>query len=252
MVSPCKELRLKASPQHQRDLLAVQQIDTRVDQLNHRARNLPELGRLAALTEELSELNTALVLANADLSDLNQQIIRAEGDVATVKARAKRDQDLLDSGSISSGKQLEDLQNEVTSLKRRQNELEDAELELMETAEEIQERITSAAERIEAAKTETASLEATRDEALSEIASEKTGLQQERDILTAQLPADLLQLYSKIRETNDGVGIAELEPGGRCGGCHMQLAPTDLRVITDADADEVTRCEECRTILVRG
>lgn len=250
MVRPAKEHRLKASPEHQRELLAVQDIDIRLDQLAHKARTLPQLARITEVTNELAELNTALVIATTELSDLNQQIIRAEGDVATVKTRAKRDQDLLDSGSITSGKQLEDLQNEISSLTRRQSELEDAELELMESAEEIQTRVREISEKIEQNQAELGMLETAKTEAMTSITDDESGLRQERLVIASKIPDDLLTLYNKIRDTQGGVGAAPLV-GGRCEGCHMQLSPSDLGLINQAEADEVVRCEECRRILVR-
>jgi predicted nucleic acid-binding Zn-ribbon protein len=67
--------------------------------------------------------------------------------------------------------------------------------------------------------------------------------------LAADLPADLLTLYDKIR-TESGLGAA-LVRSGRCGGCRIELYGADLARVKSAPADEVVRCEECRRIMVR-
>ena len=66
----------------------------------------------------------------------------------------------------------------------------------------------------------------------------------------ASIPADLTELYEKLRVSSSGVGAAALHRG-RCEGCHLQLNTTDQNRLRDAPADDVVRCEECRRILVR-
>ena len=66
------------------------------------------------------------------------EIKKAETDVAQVRIRRERDQQRLDTGAVTSAKDLEGLQREVVSLDRRISTLEDAELEVMERLEAAQ------------------------------------------------------------------------------------------------------------------
>ncbi len=77
--------------------------------------------------------------------------------------------------------------------------------------------------------------------------SSKSGARQP---LAADLPADLIALYDKLRETSGGLGAALLA-GGRCGGCRLDLSGADLGRIRATSPEEVVRCEECRRIMVR-
>ncbi len=72
----------------------------------------------------------------------------------------------------------------------------------------------------------------------------------ERARVVADIPADLLVLYDKLRADSGGMGAAPLHRG-RCQGCQLTLTPADLGRIRGLPADEVVRCEECRRILVR-
>jgi predicted nucleic acid-binding Zn-ribbon protein len=67
--------------------------------------------------------------------------------------------------------------------------------------------------------------------------------------LVAELPADLVALYEKVREST-GMGAALLRHG-RCGGCRLELSGEELARVRSAPPDEVVQCEECRRILVR-
>jgi predicted nucleic acid-binding Zn-ribbon protein len=241
---------LKASPQEQQTLLDLQQLDTRLDQLAHRAANLPELARHADLTERLAEFHTDSVQAQTELSDLGEQVAKAELEVAGVRARAHKDQTLLDSGAISSGKQLEEIQHEITSLARRQTSLEDVELELMEQAEGVQARVDILSDTVAKTRAEIADVEQARDAVLGEISDEVITIELRRVKLVDDVPADLTALYQRLRGNLGGVGAAPLV-GKHCEGCNMQLAPTDLSAIAAAAPDDVVRCEECSRILIR-
>jgi uncharacterized protein len=244
-----EEPKLKASAQEQQQLLIVQQLDTKLDQLDYRERTLPQNVELAAVNERIAELQTDVVNAQTELTDLTRAVTRAEAEVEQVRARARKDQELLDSGRVGS-KQLEDLQREIQSLSRRQSDLEDAELELMEVAEEVQNRVSIIADAIAAAQARKAELTAARDEVLAEVNNLRARAAVERSEVVELVTADLLALYTKLRTDLRGVGAAPLR-GSRCEGCHMQLNPTDLKVVKDAAPDDVMRCEECRRILVR-
>jgi uncharacterized protein len=239
---------VKADPQAQRRLLDLQAIDTALAQLEHRRRTLPELPELERLGRELRALDDERVRAKVGTDDLDRDIARLEKDIDQVRARADRDRARLDAGT-GPARELEALQHELGTLSRRQTELEDAELELMERREEAQAVI----DRLEAHATTTreqqAQLEQRRDENLARIADEEEQRRSARSPLVADLPADLVELYEKIRETT-GIGAALLRRG-RCEGCRLELSGSERSRVRGAAPDEVIRCEECRRILVR-
>ncbi len=241
---------MKASPQEQQVLLDLQHVDTRLDQLAHRVANLPEIARCAELNARLEEFQSDSVQAQTELSDLGEQVAKAELEVAGVRARAQKDQSLLDSGAISSGKQLEDLQHEITSLAKRQTSLEDVELELMEQAEGVQVRVDDLSDSVARTRAELADVEQSRDAVMSEISDEVRTNELRRIKLLEDVPEDLVTLYQRLRNNLGGVGAAPLV-GKHCEGCNMELAPTDLTSIAAAAPDDVVRCEECSRILIR-
>lgn len=229
----------------------MQAFDTRLDQLAHSESVIPEGQRLGELTNRLAELNTDAVTASTELSDLEAEVARAEREVDQVRARTSKDQQLLDSGTITSGKQLEEIQHEITSLSRRQSELEDVQLEVMERAEDVRSTVESLQRSVAEVEVEKAEVKAAFDTAVLAIEQERAEVASNRQKLASEIPEELLALYTKLRVSLGGVGAAPLR-GKRCEGCHMQLAPTDLQVILDAAPDDVVRCEDCRCILIRS
>ncbi|WP_328344119.1 zinc ribbon domain-containing protein [Micromonospora sp. NBC_00421] len=239
---------MKAEPQVQRRLLDLQAIDTTLAQLAHRRRSLPERAELEGLARELSALEDDRVRAQVAVDDLDRDIARLEKDIDQVRARKSKDEARLASGS-GPARELEALQHELVSLNRRQGDLEDAELELMEQRETAQATLDGIEARIAETRDRRSAAEQRRDDSLAAIAKEEEFKKGARKPLAADLPAELVTLYDKIRE-DTGLGAALLT-AGRCGGCRLDLSGADLARIRRSDPDEVVRCEDCRRIMVR-
>ncbi|BBA97136.1 hypothetical protein RVR_2745 [Actinacidiphila reveromycinica] len=167
-----------------------------------------------------------------------------------MRQRSARDQQRLDSGMVTSPKDLENIQREIASLAKRQSDLEDVVLEVMERRESAQERGTELAGRVEALEAEVAEVEQRRTAELEGIDAEGFTVAKEREVLAAAVPDDLIKLYDKLRAQQGGIGAARLYQK-RCEGCRLELNITELNEVRSAPADTVVRCENCRRILVR-
>jgi predicted nucleic acid-binding Zn-ribbon protein len=127
---------LKASPNDQAHLLELQALDTRIQQLDHKAKMLPQLAVLATLESESTDLRVELLSATGALEDAQRELKRIESDVAVVEARIKRDSDRLQAST--SVKDVAGLESELAGLSRRRGDLEEIELGVMERVEELE------------------------------------------------------------------------------------------------------------------
>jgi len=241
---------LNADPAIQLVLLEVQECDTRLTQLAHRASHLPESVTLADLDARLKRVRDEVVAAETIASDLEDEQKRADRDVEQVRERRARDQDLLDSGSIGDPKQLQSIQSELENLARRQTNLEDVELEIMERVEGARAAVAQLTGDRDALIGERDTIASRVADLLADIADEKGIVDANRARLAEGVPADLLALYDKIRADHGGLGAAPLHRGA-CQGCRLSLPPTEIEALRAAAPDAVIRCEECRRILVR-
>lgn len=241
---------MKADPFAQRALLDLQVIDTALDRNRHREANLSERAEAAELRRAATAAHNRVVQARTEMTDLQRTLRKAEDEVASVRARADRDRTLLASGQVTSPKQLADLEHEVESLGRRQSDLEDAELEVMEAVEEAQ----SALDQAESAEVEAAAALAAGDaaerQALAAIGDERARLLADREAAVARLNAELVALYQRIRDHGNAVAAGLLRYG-RCESCQMELSRVDLDAARSAPVDEVVRCPECQSIMIR-
>src|SRR4051794_23029789 len=201
---------VKASPEAQRRLLDLQAVDTALAKLAHRRKSLPELAEIDAVSRELSALEDERVRAQVAMDDLDRDISRFEKDIEQVRIRKDRDQKRLAAGGAL--REIEGLQHELATLNRRQSELEDAELELMEKRETAEATLNDVRTRLAAATERRDVAERRRDEAYADITKEQEFKAAARGPLAADLPADLVALYDKIR-LDSGLGAALFRSG---------------------------------------
>ncbi|GAB3436945.1 zinc ribbon domain-containing protein [Flindersiella endophytica] len=231
-------------------MLQIQALDTRLDQLAHRRRSLPEAAEAERIATERAELEGKLGTVEVRLTDLAREQRKAEADVEQVRTRKARDEQRLQAGQVGSPKELEGLQHEIETLNRRQSDLEDVELEVMERLEEATTELADLQARQTELDAKLAEADQARDKAFAEIDGQAEEIRTDRAGRAASQPEDLMKLYERLRTSHNGVGAAELRQR-RCEGCRMELDATFLSQVVTAPPDRVQRCEECGRILVR-
>jgi uncharacterized protein len=241
---------VKADPSAQVRLLDLQDLDSRADQLRHQRRSLAELAVLAELTADRGRLDGEAQDARIAVDDLAVEQAKVDADVEQVKTRRVRDQQRIDQGLVSNPKDIQRMQQEMVSLERRITSLEDDEIEVMERLEEAQSTLDGVTAQLTETDEKIAVATTSRDTKLDEIDHSLGEVEAQRGPVVAELPADLLALYDRLRESKNGVGAALLR-ARRCSGCMLDLDNAELATIRAAADDDVIRCEECSRILVR-
>lgn len=228
----------------------IQALDARADLLRHRQRSLPELSEIATLQASRFELDDQRRDAQIVVDDLTAEQRKVDTDVEAVKTRRTRDQDRMDKGLITNPKDLERMSGELESLQRRIASLEDDELEVMVRLEEAQGTLDGLVAQLAETDQRLSELVEARDEKTAELSRDLEAVDGERSPMIADVPADLLALYERLREHKGGVGAAELR-ARQCTGCRLGIDNAELSKIRTTPADTVIRCEECTRILVR-
>jgi uncharacterized protein len=240
---------VKASPEHQNLLIELQLIDTAISHLKIKLANLPEREQITAIHTRLENTAVELAVVETELADVAIDLRRVEVDVEQVADRIKKDESRLSSG-VGSPKELEQLQHELGTLAKRKSELEDGELEVMLKHDAVKARVDELQNDQVGLKQLELELNIRLENATTEIQSEISIQQAERGQLAPKIEATLVELYEKVRASNDGVGAALLV-GNKCEGCHLSINAIEIERIKSLPADEIIRCEECRRILVR-
>lgn len=238
---------LKASPADQALLLDLQQLDTTLQQLAHRARQLPETAALADLDKQTTTLRARLTTEEGTADDARRELVRIESDVAVVEARVKRDRDRLQ--VTSSQKDIQALEQELAALANRQSDLEDVELDVMDRVEKTSAVVAATQAELDALAAQRAEVDSARAASLDVVEAERVDATANRATIAQKVPAELLALYERQRQRY-GVGASHLR-ARVSSASGVELTGNDLATVRAAAPDDVLLCPTSDAILVR-
>ncbi|GBL25852.1 hypothetical protein EMGBS7_07480 [Candidatus Planktophila sp.] len=121
---------MQASIEQQSFILELQLLDNEIMQANTKLKSLPEIEQLLHIDKRITGANDELSTVKSEADQIALELRRSEVDVETVTDRIKTNETRLSSGNATP-KELEQLQHEVITLKKREGELEEIELEIM-------------------------------------------------------------------------------------------------------------------------
>lgn len=238
---------MKASPETQKQLLTLQSVDTKLQQLDHASRTLPEVATLKSLGVQLADIRQRLAVRAGEVEDARTELARIESDVAVVEARMKRDQQRL--AASSSVKDVQGLEHEIASLRKRRDDLEEIELTVMEKLEELERAHAETVAERDGVAASVAGAEESRNASLESLTAERETVAGQRAALLPLFPEELVTLYERQRDRY-GIGAALLR-GGVSLGSNVRLTGSDLDAVRRAAPDDVIICPDSSAILVR-
>ena len=240
---------MQASPEQQSLIFELQLLDNEIMQANTKLKSLPEIEQLLHIDKRIVTATDELTTVKAEADQIALELRRGEVDVATVTDRIKKDEARLASGNATP-KELEQLQHEVGTLKKRQEALEEIELEIMVRSEAITARTNTLTTDLASLETLKAEINQRLTTASGEINTVIKTKQSDREKVVVKIEKPLIDLYEKIRTASGGVAAAALV-GNKCNGCNLAINAVEMERIKSLAKDELLRCEECRRILVR-
>lgn len=161
----------------------------------------------------------------------------------------KQTQAKLYGGKIHVTKELQDLQAESEALTRTIAALEEEQLEAIHIAEESEKALNQARDEMKALLSDRASehslLYGEREKLLAQLPK----INAQRDVVQQQIPAGLLEDYSRLFKSKSGLAVSEVFEDS-CKACGFELSPTDLQLI--AKPDVIMKCKGCGRILYKS
>ena len=231
-------------------LLNVQDLDTSLDQHQHRRATLPERAALEAVAARLRAVDTELANAVDGRDVVAARQHQLEATLAATEEREAEVHKRLYGGTVSATRELQAMAAELDALASRASDLESRVLEVMEEREPL-DAVVGAIEGEKASLLESrVALQAQLRAGEVEIDGEIDALNEERARAAAGVPAGLLATYSQLRQHLGGVGAARLN-GSLCSGCHLRLPATALDRLRRQGPDALIFCDQCGRILVR-
>lgn len=227
-------------------LSRLQKIDTELDQIAQRQQ---EIIRLIQDESVVNEVKTRLDALDGELNSRQKTLKGIEDKNNQIQTKLQDDERSLYGGNIRLPRELQDLQNEIASLKKQistQDELQfdtmmqidDLEKQRAEIKNELAEAQSVYATHVAGWKGENSSLE-----------KKKENLSTERKAAIQNLDETSLEKYESLRKAKRGLAVA-LVSEQACTACGATLTPADWQAARSPQ--RLVFCSSCGRILYAG
>lgn len=224
-----------------RQLFQLQELDTEIEQ---KTKSLNQKQNQLGNRDVLVITQKRLDVEQQQLSELRHQHRDAEAEVTDILTKISEIEGQLYGGKITSPKELEGLQHEVTTLRARAENLENNTLEIIDRVEEAEKIVIDSNEALKQLETEWQQDQKRLSEEIKQLEKDLTGLKGQRAGLAAQLDTTALDLYERIRQQKNPV-VAKVEQG-ICRACRISLSASALQ---RARGGQPIQCGTCGRIL---
>lgn len=227
-------------------LYQLQNKDTRKNWIENRVIqiNLELMNEDALSQAQLAEKN-----AESKLKKARSDLGLIEVEVQSIRIKIQTSEAALYGGRIHNPKELQDIQNEISSLKRRVAALEDAQLTAMLTVEEAEDNYSKSNQDLQNSTAESTQNQAGLRGELSSLELEAERLAVERQAIIQQLPLTVVDQYERLRKQKRGIAVVSVQDNS-CSGCGTNLRPAEIQAARTSA--ELVICSTCGRIIYAG
>jgi uncharacterized protein len=225
------------------NLYRLQQVDTRLDQVNAR------LAVIRTALENDADLKAARLYqesADTTFKNAGKALRQAEAESASQRIKLEQAESSLYGGRIHNPKELQDLQNDVAALKRHLATLEDTQLEAMLAIEETRAQVENAQKEYIATQGRVVSKNASLTSELETLTKEAERLTAQRLAVLPMIEASALTQYDSLRQQKRGLAVTTISDN-TCDICGALLTPGYAQSVRISP--RIVNCPSCGRIL---
>jgi predicted nucleic acid-binding Zn-ribbon protein len=224
-------------------LLALQKIDSQIDELIKIRGDLPE--EVRDLEDELAGYETRIGKFKAEIEEFQQEVSRGKAGVKEAEKLIKKYQE--QQNNVRNNREFEAISKEIESQeldiqlfdKKNKETLYRIERKNIEI-EDIETRMNSRKADLDAKRNEL-------DSIVSESTEDERKLRVDREEAVKKIEDRLMYSYNRIRQNSlNGLAVVKVRRGA-CGGCFNQVPPqrqADIR-----EKKKIIVCEHCGRVL---
>jgi len=226
------------------ELYRLQEIDSNV--LQHHKR-LEEIAAQLADNKALTESQRQVTSDQQTLAPLQSKVRNLELEIQTNTAKLRETDETLYSGKVRNPKELQDMQHEIQSLKKRNQELEDILLETMIAVDTAAAALKDSTSKLETIQAQFELANKSLIEERKRLKSEGSALLKKREQLVPSIDANVLKIYNNLRPRKNNIAVSVLV-NQSCSVCHVQQ---DMNVIQAVrKGDSLAYCSSCGRIIL--
>lgn len=221
-------------------------MDSELDQITIRKNEIVRLIQDETIVNEVKE---RLNEKQSEL-DNNQKVLKKiEEKNNQLQLKLQEDEHALYGGKIKLPRELQDLQNEISSLKKQTASQDEDQLNTMMTIEDLENEKSLIQRDLVAAESVFATKVAGLKGELSSLEKKKENLLAERDAAIQNVDAASLERYETLRKAKRGLAVAVVVDQA-CTACGATLTPADWQAARSPQ--RLVTCSSCGRILYAG
>jgi|FLYN01.1.fsa_nt_gi predicted nucleic acid-binding Zn-ribbon protein len=225
-------------------LYQLQEIDLRLARAQKR---LQEISALLGDNQAVMKAQAQVSQAQQRLAPLQTSVRNLELEIQSNKQKIQVTDEQLYSGRVKNPKELQDMQQEIQSLKKRNEELEDHLLETMIAVEEAEAALAGATSQLQQVREAWESEHGQMLDEGAQLESQIAALRQQREQALKSVEPEYQKLYQNLRAKKHNQPIAVLS-GNSCGVCGVEQTLAIVKSVRQGQ--ELVYCMSCGRILV--
>lgn len=227
-------------------LYQLQILDTEIKRLETRLsaiqREINGDRRVQSAQDELQQAVQTMRKAQQSLRTIEEQ-------VKEVRIKIQSSDSNLYSGRITNPKELQDLQMEIASNKKRLSTFEDEQLTAMIHLEEAEAAHQQAERDLSQSKADALSDQAALRGEYTRLMKSRERLLSERNVIIGSISNEFVILYDNLIKTKSGLAVTPVEDDA-CVACGTALQSSTLQAARSPK--EITFCPFCKRVLFAG
>jgi predicted nucleic acid-binding Zn-ribbon protein len=228
-----------------KNLLALQDTDLKIAQLEQQVQNAPYRTAIQAVRAKIQEGEGRLKAIDAMRISLQERVDVLQVEIDEFAAKMTQTQSSMQASADH--RAIQNMSKELETLLKQKEKRENEGMKLMEQRSQFGDAQQDTQEKLEALRTQEASDLAAFEEFMAKARTINAQLQKQKDDLRATLSDDLLVRYDKTKALRNGVGVGMYEDG-KCGACSMLMSVSQKNAIEGSN--EISACPSCKRLLV--
>jgi predicted nucleic acid-binding Zn-ribbon protein len=225
-------------------LLELQKTDNEIASLRAKLDTAPK--RIREADAKLNGARAAVTLTKDALALIVAARRKTEFEVTEWRERAKKFR--AQTAAVKTNEAYKALLHEIANAEMEIAKAEDAQLEQMMAAEEAEKNVKAAEAALREAEQSIAAERKEIENSARETNRKMLADISVRDKIAAQIPDEVLHVYTRAAKRHHGVALAEAV-NEQCRGCGMRLLPHTYQEIRRPESQEIHTCETCGCIL---
>jgi len=223
-------------------LITLQELDLAIAKTDAALKAIP--GQIQALEARLVQARSKLDQAKAEAEDLQKLRRAKERELEDFTHNLKKRQARL--FEIKTNQEYSAVLKEIEVLKEKISVTEEEILLLLDRIEASTKAVTASEAEFKREEDELQQAKAAKEAELADLEREQVTLQKARQTKVKGIEASLLQTYTKLFKSRDGLAVVPVKDGS-CLGCYFTLRPQAYSEVRRND--RLTTCENCQRIL---